>query len=156
MYYLIQNLDEQKFEITKEKKKEMEDFFIRHNRQALPTSLLSSLDERHRWSPPSPSPAPGSHRPSPQQALPPICPWRFPLREPPRCVCGSLNSRAPATPQASATSGPRSTQKPSTPASSPHTELPPPPPPSPPLICVFFFFLEFPSFMNNSVRNISI
>ena len=32
MYYLIQNLDEQKFEITKEKKKEMEDFFIRHNK----------------------------------------------------------------------------------------------------------------------------
>ena len=59
MYYLIRNLDEQKFEITKEKKKEMEDFFIRHNRQALPTSLLSSLDERHRWSPPSPSPASG-------------------------------------------------------------------------------------------------
>lgn len=59
MYYLIQNLDEQKFEITKEEKKEMEDFLIRHNRQALPTSLLSSLDERHRWSPPSPIPAPG-------------------------------------------------------------------------------------------------
>ena len=59
MYYLIQNLDEQDFEITKEKQKEMEDFLIRHSRQTLPTSLLSSLDERHRWSPPSPSPAPG-------------------------------------------------------------------------------------------------
>ena len=53
MYYLIQNFDGQKFEITKEKKKGMEDFFIRHSRQALLTSFLSSLDERHRWSPPS-------------------------------------------------------------------------------------------------------
>lgn len=55
----------------------------------------------------------GSHRPSPQQALPPVCPWRFALREPPGRVRRNLNSRYPATPQASTTSGPRSAQQPS-------------------------------------------
>ena len=85
---------------------------------------------------------PGSHRPSPQQALVPICPWRFPLREPPRCVCGSLNSRAPATPQASATSGPRSTQKPSIPRLlSPHRAPSSPSSFSSSYLCLFFFLL---------------